>query len=96
MQVTEVRLRLIEGGSGSKLRAFASITLDKVFVVHDLKVIEGKQGLFVAMPNRKTSGGEYKDIAHPIDPATRSYVNAMVLAEYEKKQKESRLFPLGD
>ncbi|MBW7874509.1 MAG: septation regulator SpoVG [Candidatus Cloacimonetes bacterium] len=81
MEITEIRIRKILGGG--KLRAFASITLDNQFVVHDLKVIEGAKGLFVAMPSRKGKNGEFKDIAHPIATETRDFIQKLVLQEYE-------------
>lgn len=84
MDITDVRLRLVETNRSAKLKAFASITIDNVFVIHDLKVIEGHKGLFVAMPSRKTSGGEFKDIAHPIDQSTRDRVTKVVLDAYQE------------
>lgn len=84
MDITDVRLRLVDTNRSAKLKAFASITIDNVFVIHDLKVIDGHKGLFVAMPSRKTSGGEFKDIAHPIDQTTRSLVTELVLAAYRE------------
>lgn len=89
VEITEVRLRLVEPSRSAKLRAFASITLDRVFVIHDLKVIEGHKGLFVAMPSRRTSSGEFKDIAHPIDQATRDLVTERVLEEYRRHAPEA-------
>lgn len=88
LDITDVRLRIVESTRSSKLKAFASITIDNVFVIHDLKVIEGHKGLFVAMPSRKTSSGEFKDIAHPIDQHTRDLVTRLVLEEYEKQLAE--------
>jgi stage V sporulation protein G len=83
LDITDVRLRIVESNRSTKLKAFASITIDRVFVVHDLKVIEGHRGLFVAMPSRKTPSGEFKDIAHPIDQGTRDHITEVVLAEYK-------------
>ena len=88
MDITDVRLRLVETNRSAKLKAFASITIDNVFVIHDLKVIEGHKGLFVAMPSRKTSGGEFKDIAHPIDQSTRDLVTKLVLDAYQEASGE--------
>jgi stage V sporulation protein G len=82
MNITDVRVRKIE--SEGRTRAFVSITIDEVFVVHDLKVIEGQNGLFVAMPSRKTVEGEYKDIAHPITTEAREMIQAAVLDAYNK------------
>lgn len=83
LDITDVRVRLVEGDS-PKLRAFVSITLGGVFVVHDLKVIDGQQGLFVAMPSRRSARGTFRDIAHPIDQETRDQLTEIVLAEYRK------------
>ena len=69
MQVTDVRVRRI--AKEGKMKAVVSITIDQVFVVHDIKVIESQNGLFIAMPSRKTPNGEFKDIAHPINAETR-------------------------
>ncbi len=66
------------------MKAVVSITLDDEFVVHDIKVIEGEKGLFIAMPSRKASDGEYRDIAHPINSKTRGKIQELILAEYEK------------
>jgi stage V sporulation protein G len=82
MEITEVRIRKIAGKG--KLRAFASITFNKEFVIHDLKVIDGNKGLFVAMPSKRGKDGEYKDIAHPIVTATREAIQKRVLQEYEE------------
>ena len=82
MKITDVRIRKIavEG----KMKAIVSITLDDEFVVHDIKVIEGEKGLFIAMPSRKTSNGEYRDIAHPINSQTREQIQEMILNEYQR------------
>lgn len=82
MQVTDIRVRRIvkEG----KMKAIVSITLDDEFVVHDIKVIEGDKGLFIAMPSKRASDGEYKDIAHPINSATRDAIQRQILDSYEK------------
>jgi stage V sporulation protein G len=82
VEITEVRVRKVVGDG--KLKAFASITIDGAFVVHDLKVIEGKKGYFVAMPSRKTPNGEFKDTAHPIATEARDAIQKAVLAEYGK------------
>lgn len=66
------------------MKAVASITIDGVFVVHDIKVIEGEKGLFVAMPSKKTADGEYRDIAHPINTETRSMMEEMILQKYRE------------
>ncbi|WP_373897382.1 septation regulator SpoVG [Haloimpatiens sp. FM7315] len=86
MQVTDVRIRKI--ASEGKMKAIVSITLDNEFVVHDIKVIEGKTGLFIAMPSRKTPDGEFKDIAHPINTDTRQKIQQSILDEYEKVKNQ--------
>lgn len=84
MNITEVRIRLAQRDD-SKLKAVASITIDDCFVVHDIKVIEGTDSLFIAMPSRKTSDGEYKDIAHPLNTETREQLKSVILSAYEKE-----------
>lgn len=88
MNITDVRVRLIKKDEG-KFRAVASIVLDDMFVIHDIKIIEGQDGNFIAMPSRKTPDGEYRDIAHPINTATRELVKAKVLEAYEKAKAEN-------
>ena len=82
MNITDVRIRKItpEG----KMKAIVSITFNEEFVIHDIKVIEGQNGLFIAMPSRKTPDGEFKDIAHPINSTTREKIQKAILDEYEK------------
>lgn len=82
MEVTDVRLRRVS--SDGRMRAIASITLDGVFVVHDIRVIDGNNGLFVAMPSKRTLDGEFRDIAHPINAAMRDIIQSSVLAEYHQ------------
>lgn len=82
MQITDVRVRKI--AKEGKMKAIVSITLDDEFVVHDIKVIEGEKGLFIAMPSKKATDGEYRDIAHPINSGTRERIQAMILESYEK------------
>lgn len=82
MKITDVRVRKVAAKEG-KLKAVVSITLDDEFVVHDIKVIEGEKGLFIAMPSRKASDGEYRDIAHPITSATRERIQTLILEKYE-------------
>ena len=81
MQITDVRVRRID--KEGKMRAIVSVTFDNAFVVHDIKVIEGEKGLFIAMPSRKAADGEYRDIAHPINSATRDMIQNIILAKYE-------------
>lgn len=90
MTITDVRIRRIPGEG--KLKAVASITLEDEFVVHDIKIIEGDKGLFIAMPSRKTGESEFRDIAHPIKPETREYVQETILkayAEYTAKGEKT-------
>ncbi len=82
MQITDVRVRKVAATEG-KLKAVVSITIDDEFVVHDIKVIEGEKGLFIAMPSRKASDGEYRDIAHPINSSTRENIQKLILEKYE-------------
>nr|WP_296488729.1 septation regulator SpoVG [uncultured Acetatifactor sp.] len=82
MQVTDVRVRKI--AKDGRMKAVVSITLDEEFVVHDIKVIEGDKGLFIAMPSKRTADGEYKDIAHPINSSTRDAIQKVILESYEK------------
>lgn len=83
MNITDVRVRPIEKADG-KMKAVASITINGEFVVHDIKVIEGDKGYFVAMPSKKDGNGDYKDIAHPINTATRKTIQDAVLAKYNE------------
>ena len=86
MEITDVRIRKI--ATEGKMKAIVSITFDNEFVVHDIKVIEGQSGLFIAMPSRKTPDGEFKDIAHPINTQTREKIQTAILGEYEKVKNE--------
>ena len=86
MQITNVRLKKVN--SGNKMKAVASVTFDNEFVVHDIKVIE-KDGLFIAMPSRKTPNGEFKDIAHPINPETREKIQKAILEAYDAPEAEA-------
>ena len=82
MNITDVRVRKI--AKEGKMKAVVSITIDEEFVVHDIKVIEGEKGLFIAMPSRKATDGEYRDIAHPINSATREKIQNIILEKYEQ------------
>ena len=82
MQITDVRVRKIT--KEGKMRAIVSITIDDEFVIHDIKVIEGEKGLFIAMPSKKATDGEYRDIAHPINSGTRENIQKIILESYEK------------
>ena len=86
MKVTDVRVRKI--AREGKMRAIVSITLDDEFVIHDIKVIEGDKGLFIAMPSKKAADGEYRDIAHPINSYTREVVQKIILESYERALEE--------
>ncbi len=90
MNITEIRVRLVKK-EDSKLKAVASITIDECFVIHDIKVIQGTEGLFISMPSRKTPEGEYKDIVHPINTETREKISAQVIAAYEKQLSEEQV-----
>lgn len=81
MQITDVRIRKVP--KEGKMKAVVSITIDNEFVVHDIKVIEGEKGLFIAMPSRKAADGEYRDIAHPINSDTRNMIQTLILEQYE-------------
>ena len=81
MNITDVRVRRV--AKEGKMKAVVSITIDEEFVVHDIKVIEGEKGLFIAMPSRKATDGEYRDIAHPINSATREKIQNIILEKYE-------------
>ena len=87
MQITDVRVRKV--AKEGKMKAVVSITIDDEFVVHDIKVIEGEKGLFIAMPSRKASDGEYRDIAHPINSGTRELIQSIILDKYEAALLES-------
>ena len=82
MQITDVRVRKVT--KEGKMKAVVSITLDDEFAVHDIKIIEGEKGLFIAMPSRKTTDGEYRDIAHPINSETRDRIQKIILEKYEE------------
>ena len=82
MQITDVRIRRVE--KEGKMKAVVSITIDEEFVVHDIKIIEGEKGLFIAMPSRKAADGEYRDIAHPINSGTRERIQKLFLEKYEE------------
>lgn len=87
MVVTDVRIRKVAGEG--KMKAVASVTFDNEFVIHDIKLIEGLNGIFIAMPSRKTPRGEYKDIAHPINSDMRSRLQTIILEEYKKMEEST-------
>ena len=82
MNITDVRVRKI--AKEGKMKAVVSVTIDDEFVVHDIKVIEGEKGLFIAMPSRKATDGEYRDIAHPINSVTRERIQNIILDKYQE------------
>ena len=82
MNITDVRVRRV--AKEGKMKAVVSITIDEEFVVHDIKVIECEKGLFIAMPSRKATDGEYRDIAHPINSETREKIQGIILQKYEQ------------
>lgn len=86
MKITDVRVRKV--AKEGNLKAVVSITLDDEFVVHDIKVIEGEKGLFIAMPSKKAVDGEYRDIAHPINSSTREKIQSTILVKYEELLQE--------
>jgi len=85
MNITDVRVRKVT--KEGKMKAVVSITIDDEFVIHDIKVIEGEKGLFIAMPSRKATDGEYRDIAHPINSGTRENIQKLILEKYEEAAK---------
>jgi len=82
MEITDIRIRKVE--SEGKLKAYVTVTFDACFVVHNVKVIEGRSGVFIAMPSRRTKNGEYKDVAHPINTSFRAELQDRILAAYER------------
>ncbi len=88
MEITDIRIRQVF--DDGKMKARVSITFDNQFVVHEIKVIEGENGTFIAMPSKKLSGGEFKDIAHPINRETRAMLQEAILAAYEEKLIEHK------
>ena len=88
MNISEVRVRLVKKDEG-KLKAVASVTIDDCFVVHDVKILEGQDDFFIAMPSKKTPDGEYKDIVHPLNTETREMLKKAVLDEFEKVRSQA-------
>ena len=86
MKITDVRVRKIT--KEGKMKAVVSITIENEFVVHDIKIIEGEKGLFIAMPSRKAADGEYRDIAHPISSETRTRIQNLILEKYKEIENE--------
>ena len=90
MNITDIRVKRIS--TPGKMRAVASITFDDMFVVHDIKIIEGQSGLFIAMPSKKMPNGEYKDVAHPLNSQAREKIQAEILTSYENLPEEEGSF----
>ncbi|MCR5691540.1 MAG: septation regulator SpoVG [Eubacterium sp.] len=86
MQITDIRTRIVS--KDSKMKAVVSVTFDQCFVVHDIKIIEGEKGLFIAMPSKKTPDGEYRDVAHPINGEMRGTLQEAIIAEYQRVLSE--------
>jgi stage V sporulation protein G len=82
MEITDIRIKKVDGGG--KLKAYVTVTFDDCFVVHNLKIISGKAGTFIAMPSRRTKTGEYKDIAHPINSSFRQEIQTRIIDEYDR------------
>ncbi|MDR0641343.1 MAG: septation regulator SpoVG [Treponema sp.] len=89
MEITDIRVRKVTGEG--KLKAYVTVTFDDCFVVHNVKIIEGKSGVFIAMPSRKTRAGEYKDVAHPINPEFRAELQRRILERYDSGNGEDDL-----
>ncbi|SFX40067.1 stage V sporulation protein G [Thermoactinomyces sp. DSM 45891] len=92
MQITDVRLRKVN--REGRMRAIASITIDSEFVVHDIRVIDGNNGMFVAMPSKRTPDGDFRDIAHPISPSSREKIEAAVLEVYNRTEDPVDMVPV--
>jgi stage V sporulation protein G len=86
MDITDIRIRKVN--ADGKLKAYVTVTFDESFVVHNVKVIEGENGIFIAMPSRRTKNGEYKDVAHPINTEFRGVLQDRILEEYNKIDDE--------
>jgi stage V sporulation protein G len=91
MEITDIRIRRVS--SEGKLKAYVTVTFDDCFVIHNVKIIEGKTGVFIAMPSRKTKTGEYKDIAHPISPDFRSRLQDSIVAAYDRGDDSDEEIP---
>lgn len=92
MNISEIRIRRVS--SEGKLRAYVTVTFDNCFVIHNVKIIEGKTGVFIAMPSRKTKTGEYKDIAHPICPDFRTQLQNAIIEAYERNDPSDETVPI--
>ena len=85
MKISDIRIRPVDGNAEGKTRATASFTIEDCFIVHDVRVIDGAKGLFVAMPRRKTASGDFRDIVHPADTATRTKIEDLILEAYNQQ-----------
>ena len=94
MNISDIRIRLLQKDD-SKLKAVASMTIDDCFVVHDIKIIDGQNGLFIAMPSRKMGEGDFRDIAHPLVSETRNKIRDAIFEEYEKVLAEKAVDDAG-
>lgn len=92
MEITDIRIRRVS--SEGKLKAYVTVTFDNCFVIHNVKIIEGKAGAFIAMPSRKTKTGEYKDIAHPICPEFRQKLQDLIVRSYERGDNSDEELPI--
>lgn len=86
MEITDIRIRRMK--APGKMKAVASVTFDDVFVVHDMKIIEGNEGMFIAMPSRKTKSGEYKDVAHPLVTEMRQMLHDKIMEAYNNMPED--------
>ncbi len=93
MDITDIRIRKV--GTEGKLKAYVTVTFDDCFVVHNVKIIEGKNGAFIAMPSRKTKKGEYKDVAHPINSDFRGMLQDRILQEYDRQIEDGSVETVG-
>lgn len=88
MEITDVRVRILS--TNNRLKAVASITIDNAFAIHELRILDGREGIYVAMPSREVPDGSYKDIAHPISAEARTQVEKVIIEAYEKALQESQ------
>lgn len=95
MKITDVRLRKTES-EDNRMKALVSITFDDAFVIHDIRVIEGNNGLFVAMPSKRTPDGEFRDIAHPINSNMRHQIQEMIMDVYNRDSESSNVSYVGE
>lgn len=87
ISISDVRVRIVKQHEDNKLKAVASLIIDECFAIHDIKIISGNDGIFIAMPSRKTSEGDFKDIVHPINTETREMLKGIILKAYEEELK---------